>query len=439
MFRTAGVPEPGGSTVFTDVQELAAMGGLNTHASEKSLWNSVARAGIVDVDRWVAAAVLRQATDAVATADEGSIGAMTAAAGGQEHGTAGLATATTKLAAVVKEAASLWEELREQAFLSVLGRGKRGSCQDTTPGAELSPCAAAPTTPATATGEEQRAGLLIAAADASGGGGGAEQRTRQRYDTLRADPRSFDGALTRTLVLAGRGDAGRGFTATTQPDADAETAGVSSLGSPICVEDILLHNFVIAGFAHGSRLEVSDIVDAVSVRRQRALAAATAVEAVAGSVSRGPAEEDDGNVAGPRKHPNRSEGELSESKLRHKLPTEQATGEEGGATLSGSRRGAAGGDMVDGEDASVEADLKTRGVLVGIPAELRGLFRAAEVVRVVRKKQQQEQQKVGEKTCVHRATRLECPLRRQCVDVGCQCACATRTTTTCPRKHNTTR
>ncbi len=392
VFRTAGVSEQGGSTVFTDVQELAAMGGLDTHASESSLWNAVAQAGIVNVDRWVVAAVLRQATDAVATADAGSIGPVTAAAGGQEHETADLAAATIKCAVVVKEAASLWEELREEAFLSVLGRSNRRSGQDTAPGAELSPGTAGPSTTPIASGEEQRPEILIATADASGGGDGTEQRTRRRYDTLRANPRSFDIALTRALALAGRGGAGRRFAAATQ--ADAGTGHVSLLGSPTRIEDILLHNFVIAGFARGSHLDVSDVVNAVSVRRQRALSAAAAVEAAAGSASRGAAEEDDVNVAGSSNYQGRPEGELSEGTRRRVLPAEETTGEEVGATLSENERGAAGAEWVDGEDASVEADLKT-GVLAGIPAELRGLFRAAELVRVERKRQQSEREKVG--------------------------------------------
>lgn len=65
MFRAAGGAGTEDSKSFVDVQELAGTGGLETYASEKALWVAVEEGGIVDVDRWVVAAVLWQAIASV--------------------------------------------------------------------------------------------------------------------------------------------------------------------------------------------------------------------------------------------------------------------------------------------------------------------------------------------------------------------------------------
>ncbi|CAN0122239.1 unnamed protein product, partial [Ascophyllum nodosum] len=58
VFCTAGA-------AFEDVQELQAIGGLNTHTSNNSLWTAAVRAGVVDIERWAVAAVLWQIIHAV--------------------------------------------------------------------------------------------------------------------------------------------------------------------------------------------------------------------------------------------------------------------------------------------------------------------------------------------------------------------------------------
>lgn len=415
VFRTAGAAEEGGGAVFTSVQELAGMGGLETHATEKSLWAAAAQAGIVDVDRWVAAAVLWQVTDAVATANACDVGSphfthqgsMEAAAGKVLEG--GL---SDKHAVVLAEATSLWKELRDEAFLSMLGRSGGSRDKGATPIAELGPHSIALRTPSsTPGGQEQREELPALARDTGEDGNDTGQHPRQRYNVLQSDSSSFDLALTCTLALVGRGDARQGLGVASQ--AGVETGnGTLNSGSGFlkCVENMLLHNFVIAGFADGAHLDVSDIVDAVSVRRQRVLSAAAAATATAAAAAAsdgrcppgGTTEKEADNLIRSSKnqrHPAGPSnlGELSVGDRQCSLPTALSNGESG-ATRQAIRRGEllceGDGNSVSADDAAVgvpmEPNVEAR-VLVGIPVELRELFRAAALAKILRQRQQQQQ------------------------------------------------
>lgn len=412
VFRTAGAAEEGGSAVFTNVQELAGMGGLETHATEKSLWAAAAQARVVDVDRWVVAAVLWQATDAVVTAYVRSVGPphvscqepkKTAAAEGLEGGS------SDKRAVVLKEATSLWKELRDEAFLSVLGQSSRSGDQDAMPVAEKYPSSTALSTPSSAPGgQEQRKDILVLAGETREDENDTEQH-RQRYKVLQSDSRHFDLALMRSLALAGKGGVGLGLAAATQAGAEAGSGGMDlGNGSLKCIENILLHNFVIADFADGSRLDVSDIVDTVSVRRQRVLSAAAAAAAtVAAAVDgrnpcRGTAKKDANSLFRPSKTRDHPEGPLqvdglSQGNRHSSLPIELSPGETG-ATRRTIQRAVSlsegDGDAVSADDAAVgvsmESSLEAR-ILVGIPVELRELFRAAALAKMARQQQQQQQ------------------------------------------------
>lgn len=386
--------------MFTSVQELAGMGGLATHATDKSLWTAAAQAGIVDVDRWIVAAVLWQVTGAVAAANAHGAGSLHFSRQGSIGAVAG---SSDKHAVVLAEATSLWKELRDEAFLSVLGRSSGGRDQRVTPIVERRPSSTALTP--TPGGDEQRQELLALACDTGEDGYDTEQHPRQRYNVLQSDSSSFDLALMRTLPLAGRGDAGPGLGAATQ--ASAETGG-GSLGagdeSPKCVESILLHNFAIAGFADGSRLDVADLVDAISVRRQRVLSAVTTAAAAAdGRCSSRAAEKDTDKLVRPREnqyHPLGSFhlGELSLGDRESSLPTDNrqtslpAESPNGEAGATSQTTGEGDGDFVSVGEAtgvSMGSNIEAR-ILAGIPAELRELFRAAALASIVRQQQQQK-------------------------------------------------
>lgn len=380
--------------MFTSVQELAGMGGLETHATEKSLWTAAAQAGILDVDRWVVAAVLWQVTGAVATENargvwsphlsrQDSIGAVAE----EEMG----GGSSDKHAIVLAEATSLWKEPRDEAFLSVLGRSGGIRDQGATPIVEHRPSSTALTP--TPGGQEQWQELLALTRDSGEDGHDTEQHPRQRYNVLQSDSSSFDLALMRTLALAGREGAGPGLGAATQASAGTGSGSLDTgNGSLKCVENILLHNFVIAGFAEGSRLDVSAIVDAVSVRRRRVLSAATTAAAVADRrcPSRGTAEKDADKLIQSDKNQHHPVGPphlggLSQGGRQSSLPTELSNG-EAGATRQTIDEG--GGDSVGVGDAagvSMESNVEAR-ILAGIPIELRELFRAAALAKTVRQR-----------------------------------------------------
>lgn len=408
VFQTAGAAEEGGSAVFASVQELAGTGGLETHAAEKSLWAAAAQAGIVDVDRWVVAAVLWQATDAVVAANIGSEGSPRVSRQGSQRAAAPAAErleggSSDKNAVLLTEATSLWEELREEAFSAVLGGHSSRSCdQEMVPTAELGPpsMSLGTPTPAPAGGHEQRKELLALAGETRGDENDTGRNPRQRYRALQSDFRSFDLALMRTLALAGKGHAELGFAGSIQ--AGAKTGSESSgNGSLECIENTLMHNFVVAGFAGGSRLNVPDIVDAVSLRRQRIISAtAAAAVAAAGAAddrcpSRGTADKDDGNLDHPA-GPVHLNG-LSQNNRKSPVPnTELSAGETGAAWHTVRREvhlSEGDGYPVSADDAAadvlMEPDVEAR-TLAGIPVELRELFRAAALAKMARKKQQQQ-------------------------------------------------
>lgn len=427
MFVHAGTAEEGGSAVFTDVQELVGMGGLDTHATEKSLRTAAARAGVEDVDRWVVAAVLWQATDAVAKTDcpqsprQGSMETEAAtAAVGLEGGTPDMTAATTPKV-VLTQATPLWEELRNEAFRSVLGRSSSWRYEErTVPSADVQPSSATGSTPSTPRGQAQRAGVPVLAGETSANEGCIAQHPRQRYAALQSTWGSFDRALVGALVFVGRGNMVPKLSTTTLGGGQTGNVNSDVAGSLKSVEGILLHTFVIAGFADGSGLGVSDIVDAVSTRRKRVLSAAAAAAATtAGSPSCGIIEEGNGALVGSNKNTCRPGGPrglegLPESGRR--CVNDLSTRETGTADIElrpvrvdGEQETLANDNgAVDG--VSMETDMESR-LLVGIPVELRELFRTAALAQAIRRKPQQQHQEASNGNVhgfSHHDSRLKC-------------------------------
>lgn len=405
VFGTAGDAEVGGIVAFTSVQELAGLGGLQTHATDEALWTAAAQARIVDVDRWVVAAVLCQVIDAVGMAN--ARGAMppnlsrrgfSGAAAGERLERDSL----DKQSVVLTEAKSLWKELCNEAFLSVLGRSSRGSDRGRT--AELGPASTAlnlaSPTPA---GEEQRKGSLALPRKMSEELNDAGQHRRNTYNVLQSDSKSFDFALMRMLALAGRNNAGLGLAAVTQASAETGSGSLDSGSANLeSTESILLHNFIIAGFADGSGLGVRDIVDTVSTRRQRILSAAatTAVASGGRCPSRVNAEKDSADLFLSNKSQHHACGPpqlsgLSQGNRRRLVPAEPPNGEEGAAGHTKRREvslSEGNGDSVSAGDAAVSVPMASKvdaSFLFGIPVELRELFRAAALAKMLRPKQQQ--------------------------------------------------
>lgn len=393
MFVHASTTEEGGSAVFADVQELIGMGGLDTHATEKSLRTAAARAGVEDVDRWVVAAVLWQATDAVATTNCGSTqGSMEKAAAtaaiGLEGGTSDMAAATTRAVAVT-QATPLWEELRNEAFRSVLGRSSSWRYGGgTVPSADFRLASSTGSTPSTPRGQQQRVGLPEPAGETRENESCTAQHPRQRYAAMQSTWGSFDRALVGALVLVDRGNMVPRFSATTVGGGETGELNSDVVGSPLkCAEGILLLTFVIAGFADGSGLGVSDIVDAVCARRKRVHSAAAAT--TGGSrYSRDIIEGGDGALGGSRKNTSQPGGPrglegLSESgrPCVSGLPTRETGTTDVEETLANDNGAVAG--------VSMETDIESS-LLVGIPVELRELFRTAALAQAIRQKPQEE-------------------------------------------------
>lgn len=388
VFRTAGAAGEAGSTVYTDVQEVAGIGGLDTQTSENSLWSAAARAGIVDVERWVVAAVLWQAADAVASTDNtspGSIEGATIVMAGDD---------TSDVAAVSTKATSLWEELRDEAFRSVLSRSSRNDNNGTVSNAEprtSSPAKAGTLSTPRKNGHQREGPLVPVGEDVVSHR--VDRRAVQRYKTMRSVPSSFDRALMRTLILASR--AGAAAAAASPTVGDRASADSGAGGSLDGVEDILLHNFVVAGFADGSCLSVSDIVDAVSARRQR-----VALTATAGGPLSGGAKEGMDNGVGSDENGHDSAKPQASTELpedhRHRLSRSELIprGETRATSAVKGKEEPKSDDNVVTVSASLQTDGESR-LLLGIPAELRELFRAASLAGVVHKKQQQQQQHVS--------------------------------------------
>ncbi|CAM9245490.1 unnamed protein product [Ectocarpus sp. 12 AP-2014] len=393
VFRTAGAAGETGSTVYTDVQELAVIGGLDTQTSENSLWSAAARAGIVDVERWVVAAVLWQAADAVAFTDKSFVPAVRSP-GSMEGATKIMAgDDTSDAAAVSTKAMSLWEELRDEAFRSVLSRSIKNENHGRVPNEERSssPPAKAGTLSTPRKHDHQREGPLVLVGE-DVVSHRANQRALQRYKALRSGSSSFDRALMRTLVLAS-GAGAAAAAAAASPTAGGRASRDSGVGGSLdCVEDILLHNFVVAGFADGSCLSVSDIVDAVSARRQRVALTATAGGSISGGAEEGM---DNGVVSDENGHrPAKPQAltDLPEDHC-HRLSRGEPVprGETRAASvIKGEEDPMSDDNAVTVSVSMLETDVESR-LLLGIPTELQELFRAASLAGVVRKKQQQQQ------------------------------------------------
>ena len=437
VFRTAGAAENGGMTVFTDVQELVAMGGLDTHASEHSLWVTAARAGIVDVDRWVVAAVLWQAADAVEAASgytdqirppgNKSTGAAASEETNKEsNGTAlervapgkgcvadvvlqggascefaerkhigkGIrprgningAASTNELALISAEATSLWEELCREAFRSAFDNR---SVHQTRSSEDLSTMSAVPSS-------SHREGQhdifpfhansrAIETAVSTG-----DDLLRQRYSASASISSSFDHALIRTLAVAGRcasgAVAGTVVTSTTvtTPGVGSSTAVsmVETSARSTRVEEILIYTYAIAGFVDGSGLELGDIVEAVKVRRQRAAIGRRTVEpSLRGT--------DDGSTGPESAPPPEQTQTLPETRGSNELFSRQ----RGAVYGPGARTTGGNGDGISADSASRGTETQ----LVGIPPELWELFRAAAFADIARKQQQQQQQQQVDK------------------------------------------
>lgn len=285
------------------MQELVATGGLDTNASGNSLWASAAKAGIVDVDRWVVAAMLWQVVHAVeeeangrarcseaskyycrcTTAAETSVVSSSAASGGGHRGSSkspeeGVLSgrdsrggsgnnnspeanveheplsANRRRACLLAatEAKSLWEELRREAFRRVIGEDAGFDISVSSGDKSLS------SPPRGAMREYKHNNPFIGTRQLS-----AEddpEHVRWRYtEEAYSESGSFDHALRMTLVQAGRRVSKPAFAAL-HPIVACEMR----------VELQLLYTFAVAGFAEDSELELKDIVDAVRVRRARA-------------------------------------------------------------------------------------------------------------------------------------------------------------------------
>ncbi|CAB1098133.1 unnamed protein product [Ectocarpus sp. CCAP 1310/34] len=384
VFRTAGAAGETGSTVYTDVQELAGIGGLDTQTSENSLWSAAARAGIVDVERWVVAAVLWQVADAVASTDKSFVPSVRSP--GSMEGASEIMAGddTSDAAAVSTKAMSLWEELRDEAFRSVLSRSIKNENHGRVPNAE--PSSSSPVKAGTLSTprkhDHQREGALVLVGE-DVVSHRVDRRALQRYKALRSGPSSFDRALMRTLVLAS-GAGAAAAAAAASPTAGGRASWDSGVGGSLdCVEDILLHNFVVAGFVDGSCLSVSDIVDAVSARRQRVALTATA----GGLISGGAKEGMDNGVAsdenGHRPAKPQALTELPEDH-RHRLSRGEPVpqGETRAASVvKGEEDPMSDDNAVAVSVSMLETDVESR-LLLGIPAELRELFRAASLAGV---------------------------------------------------------
>lgn len=293
------------------MQELAGTDGLDTYASGNSLWVVAAKAGVVDVERWVVAAVLWQTVDVLEVSAEssgdhrgtraldrstklgrgelmeieeavrgdsrmgndkddagcfvcdpsrstlegkGEGGVVIGAVGGTVEAAAGVDEEMATAAAT-----SLWEELRREAFTLVLGRH---TAEEDTPSGGHPPVSRG--------GSErgQYAERVFPSEVATTNGGrfethnsSADLRPLHKYDSKIPGPCSFDLALVRTLAQARR--LVRSTAETSVSSATIETT------AQICVEEALLYMYATAGFTQGSGLGVADLVEAVKIRRER--------------------------------------------------------------------------------------------------------------------------------------------------------------------------
>lgn len=306
----------GGDSIFTDVQELVGAGGLDTHASGSSLWTTAAQARIVDVERWVVGAVLWQVVEIVKEVDVSCYGEGTGsriaqfyvkkvtdegsgrtggvnAADVDDMDRAGGADIGSENSAVLSTAISLWEDLRSEAFDLVLAKRPAATKLEGSqaPGAVLDQCPSY-------VGANGDHNVLAGATRKMP----CESRDSFQNALARVDPSStllhryavssrsngFDRALMQALsrtgattnsmaeqcqgavsTVAGAGWAVAATRAAVALQRRSQWGGAKSKIAAHSVEEILLFAFVNSGFAKNSNLTVSDIIDAVKVRRER--------------------------------------------------------------------------------------------------------------------------------------------------------------------------
>lgn len=315
VFRTAGAAE-GGDSVFTSVQELVGTGGLDTHASGGSLWATVAQAGLVDVERWVVGAVLLQVVETVEEVEVSRLGARTgstttqfcvteAANEGSEpvEGVNPIVVDDTDRAvgaevgiekgAASSAATSLWEELRSEAFDLVLGKtpGTTHLEGRKAPGLVLvqypsnvglnddhmvlagenrkPPCESRDSVQNTLARADSSPALLCQYARSS---------RSNCFDRALMQALSRAGVITSSIAqqyqgtactVAGAGWAAAATGTVVALESPPKFAGAKSTSTALSVEETLLFAFVNSGLAKNSNLTVSDIVDAVKIRRER--------------------------------------------------------------------------------------------------------------------------------------------------------------------------
>lgn len=309
------------------------MGGLDTYGSGEALGIMATRAGIVDIDRWVLTAVLRQVIDAV-EATEGCarssyaedtctrpMGALVEAlplAAANEND--GLSAATEDVAdfgtrseeatfseqhtpsggtwkgqqcrhegaidannndgdgplpadesePYKTEASLLWEQVCRDAYCRVMG-----TVAIILQPSEKYPNPAIPYAYGPSPGETNHT-MAIALSGRHEDGVAMARNTdnaRQRYFESTSKSYFFDQALLQTLVQASSGSAQAVPTATAgcvKGDAHlVATQADKGLALPVCAEEQLLYTYAMAGFAEGSDLELTDLVEAITARRER--------------------------------------------------------------------------------------------------------------------------------------------------------------------------
>lgn len=403
--------------MFTDVQELAGMGGLNSYASGDSLWLVAAQAGIVDVDRWVVAAVLWQAVDAVeqvgeragviesrckrqiaaGMAEGGQLAAINAelaepgtgktkvvafeqraeniSAEGSDclqtedfhDGASGTAVANKRIFFATK-ATSLWEELCREAFKLVTtsvisNQNKLGGDPSSSAALRSSSCKRQP-----AMSVDIAKGRCVVPEDT--------EHTQRRYEETASASNSFDHALMQTLHQASRGASKAVQCADARWAGDASAAVTPAValagggvGPLMCVEEALLTMYVVAGFTTGSNLEVADIVEAVKVRRERTSAERTTRLCSHGTVS---------SVRWKNRCRRENPRELEDLASCNPFSRYSNVVKVRGESLKEKRQ-----SEVEAASVGTEANL------VGVPPELQELFRTAARADTARRKQQQ--------------------------------------------------
>lgn len=394
------------------------MDGLDTYTSGNSLWVVAAKAGVVDVERWVVAAVLWQAVDALEVSVESSgdhndtracdrstkpgrgeqmeveeafrrdlrmgndedaecfvCDPSRSSPGGQDEGgvVIGDVGGTVEPAAEVDEemataaASSLWEELRREAFTLVLGR--HTAEEDTPSGGHL---------PVSRGGSRrgQYAERVLPSEVATTNGGrvnthnsSADLHPLHKYHSQRPDTCSFDHALVRTLVQASR-------VVRSTAEASISSATIEAT-EQMCVEEALLYMYAMAGFVQGSGLGIADLLEAVKIRRERTSARGGA------RCSRCSA----------------TAGRLSNDRCTLKSLAVEDTASNGRVSFdSGGVEQATTTAAVEGV---AEKPMGTERTLAGMPTELLELFRTAALAEDIRRRQapQQGVRLLHEATC----------------------------------------